>query len=35
MNSRGTVVCIEPEFDSIREDEPLMAGTQFFIPAKP
>lgn len=32
MDSRGKVRCIEPEFASLREDEPLMAGTQYRFP---
>ena len=31
MNSRGVLVCIEPEFVAMKQDEPLMAGVYYVF----
>lgn len=31
VNSRGELVCIEPEFAAMKQDEPLMAGVYYVF----
>lgn len=31
MNSQGRVTCLDPKFNEMRDDEPLMAGTQWLF----